>query len=49
MNSWVKIELYTNNLKLADFLKTNLTKYAAIWVTKAKWKVFLLDKLENYT
>ena len=34
---------------LADFLKTNLTKFAGIWVKKRQKAGFLTDKLQNHS
>ena len=43
---------FLNNIYLAYFLKTNLTKFAAIWVTKglkAASFYFAPEKLQNHT
>ena len=36
-------------LHLADFLKTNLAKFAVIYVIKGQRAGFLRDKLQNHT
>ena len=43
---------FLNNIHLADFLKTNLTNFAAIWVKKGQKAAsfyFGPEKLQNHT
>ena len=49
---WLPIYLSTvvfKSIYLADFLKTNLTKFAVIWVKRGQRQVFKLEKLQNHS